>query len=488
MTRKAYGVGAVVGTLAVVAILAVVALISQRAFTTWDLTANKRQSLSPESRRALEGLAQDVRLLAFYLDPQQGAGQEAQDLLRQYANASPRIKYEMIDPQRQVGLTREYKVETSGTVVVESGQTREAVTVADEARLTNAILKVTRGGTRKAYFLTGHGERSIEEPGERGLSRLRGALEGSSYQVAALSLATQAAVPDDADIVVVAGPRGDVPKGEIDRLSAYLKRGGHVLVLADLPEAPTPELSGLLRSYGIELRDSILVEPNSPADERIAVLDTFGPHPVTSGLANRGFFALMPLARPVIPADQPPAGVELTWLARSTASSWATPIDVSAGSARISLRFDARRDQKGPVTVAVAATLPGGGQSGAQAAASPVAGASPVAASSPATAPSPAVAPAAEQKRGRLVVVGDVDFASDLFFTHPPNRELAVGAVGWLASQDAVVSIAERTPTAQPLFLTPGQLLVAFLVWLGLPALATAAGIGSWLFRRRRHA
>jgi hypothetical protein len=60
--------------------------------------------------------------------------------------------------------------------------------------------------------------------------------------------------------------------------------------------------------------------------------------------------------------------------------------------------------------------------------------------------------------------------------------------VAWLASEDAVVAIAERARSAQPLFLTRGQEWAARLVALGLPVVATAAGIWSWLGRRRRHA
>ncbi len=467
MNRTTYGLGALVGTLAVVAILAVAALISQRAYTTWDLTANKRQSLSPESLRALGSLEQDVSLLAFYLE-RQGGQREAEDLLKQYANASRRIKYEMIDPQKQVGRTEQYRVTANETVVIESGNRRETVTFPDETKLTNAILKVTRGGARKVYFTTGHGERQIDDPSERGLARLKTTLEDAGYTAATLNVATAPAVPDDADVVVMAGPRADVLESEAERLRAFLEKGGHLLLMADLPDAATPELAGLVKPYGIDLRNAVILEPNvtlEMPDPRVAVVEQFGSHAITWGLRDRGFNGLMPIARPVVPADQAPAGVDLTWLAKTSTTSWATPIDRARRDA-IATRFDPKRDQKGPVTVAVAATLP----------------------APPAASPQASASPQPDAKRGRLVVVGDVDFAANQLLGYPANRELVVSAVAWLASADAILSIAEKSPSAKPLFLTPGQSLASFLVWLGLPALVTAAGIASWASRRRRHA
>ncbi|HWP35133.1 MAG TPA: GldG family protein, partial [Thermodesulfobacteriota bacterium] len=362
MSRASRIAAAAVATLAVIGILVVVELISIRYHYTWDLTANRRHSLSEASRRALAGLDRDVTILAFYVEARPGR-QQAEDLLVQYRNASPRIRYELIDPQRQVGLARQHQVTTDETMVVlaGNGERRETVTFPDEEKLTNAILKVTRAGPRTVYVTTGHGERQLDETAERGLSRLKAALEDAGYKVAPLNLATAAAVPDDADVLVVAGPRADLLEPEAERLRRYLERGGHLLVLADVdvPQAPLPRLAGILKGYGIELRDAVLIEPNlrlALPDPLVAIVEQFATHPATSGLAKGGLAALLPIARPVLPADKAPEGVEqLTWLARSSATSWATPVSAFTPGAR--LGFDAKRDLKGPVTVAAAATF-----------------------------------------------------------------------------------------------------------------------------------
>lgn len=487
MTRWARATGALVATLAVLGILTVIALISIRYHYTWDLTANRRQSLSEESRRALARLPRDVTLLAFYLA---GQDQEAKDLLTQYANASSRVRYELIDPQREPAKARDYRA-AGATVVVLAGDKRELVSFPDEERLTNAILKAAREGARKVYFATGHGERGLDDVSERGLSRLKSTLEDAGYAAASLNLAAASAVPDDADALVMAGPRADLLKSEAERLQDYLRRGGHLLVLADLPDAPTPELAALVQRYGIDLPAAVLVEPNvrlEVPDPRVAIVEQFGAHPVTSGLDRSGYAGLMPIARPVIPAEKAPEGVELTWLARTTPTSWASPIDLSKPGARVAFRFDPRRDRKGPVTVAVAATFkPGAAASGA-AGATPAAPAQPAADAKPAAAATAGADDHKATRTGRLVVVGDADFASNQFFGWPANRELVVGAVSWLASEEAILSIAPRSATTSPLLLTPGQSLVALIVAFVLPLGVAAAGVATWLSRRRRHA
>jgi ABC-type uncharacterized transport system involved in gliding motility auxiliary subunit len=484
MTRWTRGVGALVATIAVVGILVVVALISTAYHHAWDLTANRRQSLSHESRRALATLPRDVALLAFSLT---GRDQPVKDLLRQYADASPRIRYEIIDPQREVGKARQYEITSADTIAVVSGSRRETLTFADEEKLTNAILKVTREGSRKVYFTTGHGERQIDDVSEPGLDRLTSALEDAGYATAALNLATAAGVPEDADAVVVAGPGADLLEPEPERLRRYLERGGHLMVLAEPTRTPTPKVATLVKPYGIELRDMILIEPNLRIlpDPLAVVVDQFGSHPITSGRGNRGFVALLPIARPVIPADQPPAGVQLSWLARSSTTSWATPTDAVKPGAR--LGFDARRDLKGPVTVAVAATFPATAAAGGGSASGASPTASPAATTSPAAGRPAAEAGETSTPRGRLVVVGDVDLASNQFLGFQANRDLVVGAVSWLASENAVLSIGKPQGGVSPLFLTPGQNLAALLVAFLLPVGTAAVGVATWLSRRRRH-
>jgi len=60
-------------------------------------------------------------------------------------------------------------------------------------------------------------------------------------------LAQQGAVPDDASIVVVSGPRNDFFPPEIDALKKYLAKGGKLLMELDPPDkADSPPLTNLI--------------------------------------------------------------------------------------------------------------------------------------------------------------------------------------------------------------------------------------------------
>src|SRR4029077_19536495 len=79
-----------------------------------------------------------------------------------------------------------------------------------------------------------------------------------------LVLGQQPAVPADADVVIIAGPKTDFLAPEIDLLKAYLGKGGKVLVLLDpvlKADQPQPAaLQGLLKDWGIEAGNDIVLD------------------------------------------------------------------------------------------------------------------------------------------------------------------------------------------------------------------------------------
>ena len=71
-----------------------------------------------------------------------------------------------------------------------AGQTRtEKVLDAEEEKLTNALVKVTRAGKRVVYVLKGHGEREIASTERPGFSQAKEQMEKANYEVKELILA-----------------------------------------------------------------------------------------------------------------------------------------------------------------------------------------------------------------------------------------------------------------------------------------------------------
>ena len=77
-------------------------------------------------------------------------------------------------------------------------------------------------------------------------------------------LAQQGAVPDDASVVVVAGPRIDFFPPEIDALKKYLDKPGKLLLELDPPDkADSPPLTNLIalaHDWGIDVGNDVVVD------------------------------------------------------------------------------------------------------------------------------------------------------------------------------------------------------------------------------------
>jgi ABC-type uncharacterized transport system involved in gliding motility auxiliary subunit len=115
------------------------------------------------------------------------------------------------------------------------------------------------------YIVQGHGEPEITNTERNGFSQAKEALEKANYDTKPLPLARQGKVPDDAAVLILAGPRNDLFPPEIDALDAYLGRGGKLLAMINppFPEKTQPEsVKKLLGKYGFALREDLVIELN----------------------------------------------------------------------------------------------------------------------------------------------------------------------------------------------------------------------------------
>jgi len=227
-----YGTGAALMAVLALGVVVAANAISVRHNTRWDLTENKRNSVSPQTIQVLRTLKTPVSAIAFYRSDTPGK-KTAEDLLAQYATYSGgKFTWRLEDTDRAPALARQYGVESYGTVVLEGGppaQIRtEKVLDADEEKLTNGIVKVTRAGKRIVYVVKGQGEREIGATDRNGFSQAKEQMEKANYEVKELFLARDPKIPDDGSIVIIPGPRTDFFPQELAALDAYV---------AALPEA-----------------------------------------------------------------------------------------------------------------------------------------------------------------------------------------------------------------------------------------------------------
>src|SRR5262249_44963635 len=147
----------------------------------------------------------------------------------QYA-APSRVKFRLVDPDKEPALVDQMKITSLRSVNLQYGKESFVVTNPTEETVTNGIIRVS-GTTKKAvYFTDGHGEADIQNQQDaKGYANAKLALEQENYEVKPLVLLEQ--IPDDASVLVVAGPERPFSPAEMQTLDAYLRRGGRLLVL-----------------------------------------------------------------------------------------------------------------------------------------------------------------------------------------------------------------------------------------------------------------
>jgi ABC-type uncharacterized transport system involved in gliding motility auxiliary subunit len=466
-TRTArYGAGAAVMALLALGIVVAANAISVRHHVRWDFTENKRNSVSPQTIQILRTLKAPVNAIAFFRTDTPGK-KVAEDLLTQYATYSGgKFTWRLEDPDRALALARQYGVESYGTVVLEggpAGQTRtEKVLDAEEEKLTNAIVKITRAGKRVIYVLKGHGEREIGSTDRAGLSQAKEEMEKANYEVKDLFLARDPKIPEDAAIVMVPGPKTDLFPQELAALDGYIAKAGKVFFMAAPFQAETT--AKYLTKYGIVVDEDVVIELNPLGQvfgvgPFVPVVDQYEPHPITRDMA--GVMTLFPLTRSVAPAKALPKGVQASALAVTSRQSWGETDKVLFQTGKGQAAPDPN-EKKGPLAMAVVATVD------AQ--------------------PDPKAEGDAAKKapKARLVVVGTADFASNQVLSIQGNRNFFLNIVSWLAEEEDLISIRAKDPKQNPVVLTSGQSrLVLGLPLLALPGAVVICGIAVIMQRRR---
>ena len=289
-----YGASALLGTAFTLAIICMVAFLSTRYSTRFDWTEQKINTLSEQTLELLGRLDQDVVMTAFF---NAAESPPIRDLLDRYAHESEHVSLQFADPNHRPDLVEAFGIQDEdlarGLVRLSIGEAHLDLDQFSESEVTNAILKLSRGEGRKVYFLENHNERPLE--GERGTAgpgyaQAAAALRNETYEVASLFLATSGSVPDDADLVIVAGPTRPFADQEHAALDAYVARGGALMVLLD-PRSNT-DLASNLAGWGIEVGDDVVF------DARLALFGqatspfsaSFAEHPITEKMRDTVLF------------------------------------------------------------------------------------------------------------------------------------------------------------------------------------------------------
>jgi hypothetical protein len=494
MRRQAikYTLSGTVGVVLAVALTIMVNWLAARHYRAGDWTSSKIYSVSEKTHNIVVGLEEEIRVVVF-MTPASALYDQVFELLKRYEAVSDKITVEYIDPDKEPLKTRQlaeqFGISIADTVVftyqdrtkyvtsdqmaeydyagMQYGQAPSMRSFKGEEQFTSAILSLVAPEVPKVYFVTGHGEASVDSGAEgavsnRSLAVISESLKRENVEVEDTSLMGGSA-PDDADVLAIIGPTRALTDNEITVLGDFLDRGGRLLVCLDPLIEPgggmrPTRLEAFLAERGIEVGDDLVVDPSRKLpfyDLSAVYLTDFPDHPVTQGL--EGIAVLFTVTRSVTPSDDSDA----QRIVETTSEGWGESNLNQLLAGQPVAPDDA--DTTGPVAVGV--VLEGSVEVAADA---------------------PDEEAETEPSGFRLVVFGDSDFLSDFEISNAGNLTLAMNAINWLAVREQALGIAPRDVEQVSLFLNQQQMRTILIVTLlVMPGAAIVLGILVW--RRRRH-
>jgi ABC-type uncharacterized transport system involved in gliding motility auxiliary subunit len=458
-----YGSIAATSVLLVLAILVGVNWVASRQNKRWDLTAAGQYTLSDQTKQILNELKQPLTIQAFYVQ----SSDSLRDQLSSYTYQSKQVTVEYLDANSHPTEAQAAGITTVPTLLLKYAGRTERASSADEQAVTNALKKVIEGKAKKLYFLQGHGEHDPAGSDPAGYSGVADAVKNDNFETAPLVLAQVGKVPDDATVVVVAGPKTDLLPGELDALREFLKKGGKVLLMVDPPDKGTaPDPAGVIalaHDWGVALGNDLVVDASGLGQligtNASVPIATPLPHAITN---NFGLMTAFPLARSATPVDGGSNGHTAQKFLQTSPQSWAES-DIKGLYATGKPEEDvAKGDKAGPISIAAAVSAP----------------------ATDAPAPTGAAADAPKPE-SRVVVVGDSDFAANRALGIQGNRELFLNIANWLAQQEDLIAIRPKNADDRPITMTADQSQMVF--WFTLiiiPALLFLNGVRVWWRKR----
>lgn len=425
-----------------------------------DLTKFKQHTLLPQTIQQLQELRQNVQMTAFYVGI---PPKYLEDMFKEYQSRSNgKVTTEIIDPLVRIGYAAQFGQVISGKekkVVVQSGSERRDIdfteTLLTQEAVNNAIMQLARKA-RTACFLTGHGENRLFEDAPEGLNKFSKHLLANNILGKEIALDITGKIPDECDVLVVAGPKSHQSVKEEGIIRDYLEKGGDALflienVIVSVPQTPltaeqeelNPSLNNILRTWGVAVAKDVVVDLDSHASGDVgspATRNYMTHRAIVNGLDYT--FFVRPRSIKMLRDRAESIKLAPLILTASDTNSWGET------SRYLNVKFDPEEDRAGPVPIAFAIMRPNETEG---------------------------------RSDTRIIVITDVDFISNAYIQSYSNAQLGINAVNWLTELDYVTYLDQSQVKVTRLDLTSEQKrIVAYFLFL-VPSLLIACGLLVWL-------
>ena len=476
--RWRIGLDVVVRTALVLAVVVMVNYLGAKFYGRFYLSSETQMKLSSRSLGVVRSVTNHVVVTVYY-DQTDDWYPTIIGLLNEYRSANPNISVKTVDYLRDAGeaqkIKEKYKLsaaqdkdlvifDAGGHVKIVNGDAltqvkleqvpnaterefrRKPVAFNGEMTFTAMLLAVENAQPLKAYFLQGDGEPSLSDTADVAYQKFGIALAENYIAAIPLELRGTNDIPDDCNLLIIAGPQSEFSQSELLKIDKYLQQGGRLFVLFNYLYVRHPTgLEPILQQWGVNVGTDTVVDRQhtTSASAQDVIVFNFSSHPAVNPLTQLALQMVLP--RPISKVDwkNPPAN--------------APKVD--------ELAFSGPQSTLMGDTVAPPRSYP------------------------LMTAVEQKAVPGMANPRGitRLIVVGDSLFLDNQMIDAGANRDFAGYAANWLLDRTVLLEgIGPRPVKEYRLTMTRPQLQQArWLLLAALPGGVLVFGWLVWLVRRK---
>ena len=484
--RWRIGFSVAVMTLAVFAVVVMLNYLGTQFFHRYYLSSLTRIQLSTRTTSLLHALTNRVQVTVYCSREDEFFGDLA-NLLKEYTSVDPKISVRYIDYDREPGAAEEFKIKynlgasTNKNLIVfecegrtknvlgdtlvqnqliqEKSETpgqlalrKKPINFLGELMFTGALLGVTNPKPLKGYFLQGHGEHRPDSANDpSGYAKFAGILRQNNVELELLTLLGTNQVPDDCNLLIIAGPKDALAASELGRVEKYLNEGGRLLALFNvmnvLPTGRATGLEKILAKWGVNVTFNLVKDTEHSASADGVDVQAFNfriKHPLVNSLLGQTLQFIYP--REIAALDltaQPDNGIKAEEVVFSGPNSILSNVGL------------AQRPGVKPLVVAVEKNAAKG--------------------------------VAAERGATRILVTGDSLFLGNERIESGANRDFASHAADWLLARPLLLEgIGPKSITEYRLLISNVQSQTVQLILLvAMPGGILLLGGLVWLRRRK---
>jgi ABC-type uncharacterized transport system involved in gliding motility auxiliary subunit len=435
-------------------VIGMLAWISNHYSYQFDLTANKRHSLSASSIELLNKLDSEIIVHAYTTD--EVTRSAIREIIQRYQRIKKNFKLRLLNPDIDITQAQQDAIvmDKPFAFVIYYNNRMEQIESLSEQSISNALLRLNRRENQQVVFLSGHGERDIKGSDNRAYAKLNQQLSEKGFNTTTINL-LENPLPNDTKLLVIAAPTGDYLQGELDKVNDFINNGGNLLWLID-----PGELHGLEKlaiSLGLQIQDGVIVDNNADLRQTLNIqhpaiipVTEYFPHIITNTIH---YNTLFPLARGISPLTN--EATVNNWQAEALFNSYGRSWSETGGLSEEMVFDSSEGDIAGPVTIAVALHR--------------------------------AATDNSQTDSQRVVVVGDSDFLADGYIGAGANLNLGLNIFNWLTGDDDFISIEVSASPDTRLELNETQLaIIGFGFFLIIPLLLLITGFTIWYRRKKR--